>query len=62
MTFDADLVKDLCCPKCKEPVSFKEASGPGEDNEGGFVCQACKVMYPVMQGIPNFLIKDAIPL
>ena len=62
MELDADLVKDLCCPGCKKPVVFKEASDPAEDHEGGFVCQECRVLYPVIQGIPNFLIKDALPL
>lgn len=62
MALDEDLVKDLCCPKCKEPVSFQDAADPADEDEGGFVCGACKVMYPVVQGIPNFLIKDARPL
>ncbi len=61
MDLDADLVKDLCCPKCKEPVVFEEASDPGEAGDGAFVCQACRLQYLVKDGIPNFLVKDAAP-
>lgn len=62
MDLDADLVKDLCCPRCKAPVTYQEAADPGTSKDGGFVCEACQLKYMVVDGIPNFLVKDAVAL
>jgi len=53
MDLDQELLAILRCPKCKGELQTEEAS---------FVCEACQLRYPVVDGIPNFIIEDAQPL
>jgi uncharacterized protein YbaR (Trm112 family) len=54
----ADLPKQfldmLICPKCK-----KEKLKPAES---ALVCGACKLAYPIVDGLPNFLLESAKPV
>lgn len=44
----------LCCPKCKADLEFYS-------NDQRYFCQACKVDYPVIDGIPRFIeVNDAL--
>ncbi|HDH97130.1 MAG TPA: Trm112 family protein [Proteobacteria bacterium] len=52
--YDPEFVKILCCPKCRGEVE------PRRD-AGGFVCHNCKLLFRVQDGIPNFLIDEAVP-
>lgn len=52
MTLDKDLIQILRCPKCKGELEL-------EEDESGFVCQPCKLRYPVENDIPNFLVEEA---
>lgn len=54
MELDQELIDILACPKCKGSLDHRE----GES----FVCEACKLEYPIVDGIPNFLIEEARPL
>lgn len=49
------LLAILACPDCKGPVS-RDTSGDG------LVCRACRVVYPVRDGIPVMLADEAAPL
>jgi uncharacterized protein YbaR (Trm112 family) len=54
-----DLMEILVCPTCKGEVTltvYKEADG--EIVEGRIDCAACKVEYPIEDGIPNMLPPD----
>lgn len=55
MPFDKALVALLACPKCHQAVRLQEG-------DAGFVCDACRLLYPIEDGIPNFLIEEAKPL
>ena len=55
MPFDSELAALLACPKCRASVELKP-------DESGFVCQSCRLVYPIEDGIPNFLIDEAKPL
>ena len=55
MPISQELLEILACPKCKGKVTLKE-------DESGFVCEACKLLYPVQDGLPNFIIEEARPL
>jgi uncharacterized protein YbaR (Trm112 family) len=55
MPIAQDLLAILACPKCKQKVTLK-------DDQSGFVCQTCKLFYPIVDDIPNFLIEEAKPL
>jgi uncharacterized protein YbaR (Trm112 family) len=55
MPISRELIEIVACPKCKGPVKLK-------DDESGFVCSACSLIYPVVDDIPNFLVDEALPL
>lgn len=48
-----ELLEILACPKCKGSLSPAEAS---------LDCPACRLSYPVVDGIPVMLIEEAKPL
>lgn len=50
-----ELVAILACPRCKGSVSLL-------GDESGFACEACRLLYPIEDGIPNFLVEEARPL
>lgn len=51
------LLEILACPKCKGDLQliYKE-------NNTGFKCTNCQIIYPVCEGLPVMLIEKAIPL
>jgi uncharacterized protein YbaR (Trm112 family) len=54
-----DLMEILVCPTCKGELKltvFKEDEA--EIIEGRLDCAACKVEYPIDDGIPNMLPPD----
>jgi uncharacterized protein YbaR (Trm112 family) len=55
MPISKELLKILACPKCKGDIQLKE-------DESGFICNACKLMYPIKDDIPIMLIDEAIKL
>ena len=55
MPLDEKLLEILRCPKCKGELEV-------EQEQNGFICHACKLRYPVVEGIPNFLISEAEPV
>lgn len=57
MPLPPELMEIVVCPKCHGRVEEKAtASGPG------LVCASCKLVYPIVDGIPNFLVEEARPL
>ncbi|MEE8134975.1 MAG: Trm112 family protein [Gemmatimonadales bacterium] len=54
MSVPKDLLEILVCPKCKGELEHKT------DDEGErLVCQACRLIYAVDDGIPIMLIDEA---
>jgi uncharacterized protein YbaR (Trm112 family) len=49
----AEFLEILRCPKCLGVLA--------EDKTNGLACAACRVVYPVDDGIPNF-VDEAKPL
>jgi uncharacterized protein len=49
------LLEILACPKCKGNVKITE-------KEDGFICEQCKLFYPIKDDIPVMLIDGAISL
>ena len=45
----------LACPRCHEKVTLVP-------DGSGLVCAACRLVYPVIDDIPNFLVDEALPL
>jgi hypothetical protein len=55
MAISRDLLDILACPKCKGDLKLTE-------KEDGLICDRCKLLYPIRDGIPVMLIDEAIPI
>ena len=56
MSLAPELLEILVCPKCKGDLQYRQQ--PVES----LVCQACRLEYPVEDGIPILLVDEAKPL
>jgi uncharacterized protein YbaR (Trm112 family) len=57
MPLHPDLLEIVRCPKCKGRVTERETKGGP-----GLVCETCKLVYAIVDDIPNFLVEEARPL
>jgi uncharacterized protein YbaR (Trm112 family) len=55
MAISKDLLEILACPKCKGDIK------PAK-KEDGFICEKCKLFYPIRDDIPVMLIDEAISM
>lgn len=55
MTVSPKLLEILVCPKCKGALQHQEA-------QSALDCPACKLRYPIRDGIPVMLIDEAARL
>jgi hypothetical protein len=55
MALDKELLEILRCPKCKGELEVEGLEG----EQAGFICHSCKLRFPVVEGIPNFIITEA---
>jgi len=55
MSLAPELLEILVCPKCKGDLEYR-----AQDPES-LVCHACRLVYPVDDGIPVMLIDEAQP-
>ncbi len=54
------LMDILCCPVCKGDLTLHvEKENEKEILEGKLHCAACRVEYPIHEGIPNLLPPSA---
>ncbi len=54
-TISKKLLEILACPKCKGEVRL-------DDKGGALICQSCRLVYEIRDGIPIMLIDEAKPL
>ena len=52
MEIDKRLLDILACPKCKGELYSNSA-------DSGLICKACRLEYPIKEGIPIMLIDEA---
>lgn len=52
---DPKLLEILVCPRCKGPLVLR-------DSPPSLVCEHCRLVYEVREGIPVLLIDEARPL
>jgi uncharacterized protein YbaR (Trm112 family) len=57
MALAPELMEIVRCPKCLGRVEERTTQAEGE-----LVCRACRLVYPIVDDIPNFLIEEARPL
>jgi len=55
MTISKELLDILACPKCKGDLHLN-------DQENGLICDRCRLLYEIKDGIPIMLIEEAKPL
>jgi len=49
---DPKLLEILACPACEDRPSVRL-------EDGGLVCDKCKRVYPIRDGIPVMLVEEA---
>ena len=54
MAIHPDLLEIVRCPKCLGKVAEKKTTAGA-----GLVCEACRLVYPIVNDIPNFLVEEA---
>jgi hypothetical protein len=52
MTLSKELLDILACPKCKGKIYLN-------DKKDGLICENCRLMFEVRDGIPVMLIDEA---
>ncbi len=55
MAINKELLDILACPQCKGNIHLNE-------KEDGLICNNCKLLYPIKEGIPIMLIDEAIKI
>ena len=55
MAISKELLEIIACPKCKGNIYLNQAGD-------GFICEACKLVYPIRDDIPIMLIDEAKPI
>ncbi len=55
MSISKELLDILACPKCKGNIHLNDAGD-------GLICNQCKLLYEIRDGIPIMLIDEAKPL
>jgi uncharacterized protein YbaR (Trm112 family) len=53
MPIQPDLLAIVRCPKCLGQVT---------ERGDGLACEKCRLVFPVVDDIPNFLLEEAKPL
>ncbi len=56
---DPELLAILVCPKCESELVVRRAA---DGEETSLDCAACRLSYPVEDGIPVMLAEEARPL
>jgi len=52
MPIDKELLAILACPRCKGKIYLSET-------EDGIICDDCRLLYTISDGIPVMLIEEA---
>ena len=52
MSINKELLDILACPKCKGDIYLNKT-------EDGLICDRCKLLYEIRDGIPVMLIDEA---
>jgi len=54
MALSKELLEVLACPKCKGNIRLNE-------KKDGLICDRCKLLYPIRDGIPVMLMDEVRP-
>jgi len=56
---DPELLAILVCPRCEAELEVRRAQ---DGEERSLDCVACRLSYPVEDGIPVMLVEEARPI
>lgn len=51
----AEILSVLACPKCKSDLTLA-------GDEASFICETCRVAFPIRDGVPTMLLEESMPL
>lgn len=54
-SLNSDTLSMLACPKCKGDLTLA-------GDEKGLICESCRIVFPVRDGVPAMLVEEAFPL
>lgn len=52
---NGEILSILACPKCKGDVTLAA-------DEKGLICESCRIVYPIRDGVPVMLIEEGYPM
>jgi uncharacterized protein YbaR (Trm112 family) len=55
MVLRKELIEALACPKCKGNIRLTV-------KKDGLICDRCRLIYPIREGIPVMLMDEAKPM
>ena len=55
MAIDPKLLEILACPKCRGRLESKP-------DGSALLCRGCRLVYPIVDEIPDLIVEDAQPL
>ena len=55
MTIKKELLEILACPQCKGDIRLN-------DSQNGLICDHCRLVYEIRDGMPIMLVDEAKPL
>jgi len=54
-----ELLDLLACPKCHAKLRAVDTHQPEKGATQGLLCEPCKLLYALEDGLPNMLISEA---
>lgn len=54
-----EFLEIVACPKCKGDLDYRRSPDAKSDV---LVCTACRLVYAIVDDIPNLIIEEATPL
>lgn len=61
MRNDRRLIELLCCPTCQGSLQLTQADAPTADDHilsGILTCDSCQQEYPIVRGVPRFVVGE----
>ena len=57
---EPELLELVRCPQCKGELAPRPAASDGDLD--GLACMKCRVLYPIVDDLPQLLAEEARPL
>lgn len=54
-----EFLEIVACPKCKGDLEYRHSETEKDD---ALICHACRLVFAVVDDIPNLILEEATPL